>query len=64
MGETNNIDVYKWALAAVTLDGPGTGNRFIPKIEPMTKELVEYLNITTFPCSLLDFAEQVRVGSL
>ena len=32
-----------------------THNRFIPKIEPVTKELVDYLNATTFPYSLLDF---------
>ena len=32
-----------------------TNNRFIPKIEPVTKELVEYLNTTMFPYSLLDF---------
>ncbi|MCL5076782.1 MAG: IS630 family transposase [Actinobacteria bacterium] len=32
-----------------------THNRFIPKIEPVTKELVDYLNTTTFPYSLLDF---------
>ena len=38
-----------------------THNRYIPEIEPVTKELVEYLNTTTFPCSLLDFTEQVRV---
>jgi transposase len=38
-----------------------THNRFIPKIEPVTKELVDYLNTTTFPYSLLDFTEQVRV---
>ena len=38
-----------------------THNRFIPKIEPVTKELVDYLNATTFPYSLLDFTEQVRV---
>ena len=38
-----------------------THNRFIPKIEPVTKELVDYLNTTTFPYSLLDFTEQVRM---
>ena len=38
-----------------------THNRFIPKIEPVTKELVDYLNATTFPYSLLDFTEQVSV---
>jgi transposase len=38
-----------------------THNRFIPKIEPVTKELVDYLNATTFPYSLLDFTEQVRM---
>ena len=32
-----------------------THNRFIPKIEPVTKELLDYLNTTTFPYSLLDF---------
>ncbi len=32
-----------------------THNRFIPKIEPVTKELVDYLNTTTFPYSLLGF---------
>ena len=30
-----------------------THNRFIPKIEPVTKELVDYLNITRFHYSLL-----------
>ncbi len=29
-------------------------NRFIPKIEPVTTELVDHLNVTTFPYSLLD----------
>ena len=38
-----------------------THNRFISKIEPVTKELVDYLNATTFPYSLLDFTEQVRM---
>ena len=38
-----------------------TNNRFIPKIGPVTKELVDYLNSTTFPYSLLDFKEQVRM---
>ncbi len=38
-----------------------THNRFIPRIEPVTKELVDYLNATTFPYSLLNFTEQVRV---
>ncbi len=38
-----------------------THNRFIPKIEPVTKELVDYLNATTFPYSLLDFTERVRM---
>ena len=32
-----------------------THNRFIPKIEPVTKELIDYLNTTTFPYSLLGF---------
>ena len=35
-----------------------THNRFIPKIEPVTKELVDYLNTTTFPYSLLDFGSK------
>ena len=30
-------------------------NRFIPNIEPVTKDFVEYLNKTTFNYSLLDF---------
>ncbi|CAG4899944.1 IS630 family transposase [Acidithrix sp. C25] len=47
--------VWKQGRSAVT------HNRFIPKIEPVTKELVDYLNTTTFPYSLLDFKEQVRV---
>ena len=38
-----------------------THNRFIPKIEPVTKELVNYLNVTTFPYSLLDFTEHLRL---
>ena len=41
--------VWKQGRSAVT------HNRFIPKIEPVTKELVDYLNTTTFPYSLLDF---------
>ena len=41
--------VWKNARSAVT------HNRFIPKIEPVTKELVDCLNATTFPYSLLEF---------
>ncbi|MGC8461805.1 MAG: hypothetical protein ACP5OR_08220, partial [Candidatus Dormibacteria bacterium] len=33
---------------------PVTHNRFIPKIELVTKDFVEYLNKTTFNYSLLD----------
>lgn len=47
--------VWKQGRTAVT------HNRFIPKIEPVTKELVDYLNATTFPYSLLDFTEQVKM---
>ena len=38
-----------------------THNRFIPRIEPVARELVEYLNATAFPYSLLDFTEQGRM---
>ena len=41
--------VWKQGRSAVT------HNRFIPKIEPVTKEPVDYLNTTTLPYSLLDF---------
>ena len=39
----------------------GVGAALFSKIEPVTKELVDYLNATTFPYSLLDFTEQVSV---
>lgn len=41
--------VWKQGRSAVT------HNRFIPKIDPVVKEFVDYLNTTTFNYSLLDF---------
>ncbi len=46
-----NPQEHVWKQGRATV----THNRFIPKIEPVTKELVDYLNTTVFPYTLLHF---------
>ncbi len=46
--------VWKQGLSAVA------HNRFIAKIGPMTKELVDYLNRSTFTYSLSDFRNKSK----
>ena len=46
-----NPQEHVWKQGRATV----TNNRFIPKIEPVAKELIDYLNSTKFSYSLLDF---------